>query len=66
MSAVSVQITRFVNDHFPGFVECVLSDALGKNHAFVEKAPIVSTDNLSAASTYPCSGELQCEILREW
>ena len=40
MSAVSVQITRFVNDHFPGFVECVLSDALGKNHAFVEKAPI--------------------------
>lgn len=66
MSAVSVQITRFVNDHFPGFVECVLSDALGKNHAFVEKAPIVSTDNLSAASTHPCSGELQCEILREW
>jgi hypothetical protein len=66
MPAISVQITRFVDDHQPGFVECLLVDALGKSHTFVEKAPVVSSDNISAASTYPCSGEVQCEIQREW
>ena len=66
MPAASVQITRYVDDHFPGFVECVLADALGATHTFVEKVPVVSSDSLSAASTYPCDGEIQCEVCREW
>jgi hypothetical protein len=66
MPAVSVQITRYVDDHFPGFVECVLVDVLGAAHTFVEKVPVVSTESLSAASTYPRNGEIECEICREW
>jgi hypothetical protein len=66
MPAVSVQITRYVDDHFPGFVEFVLIDALGTTHTFVEKVPVVSIDNLSSTSTYPCNVEIQCEIYREW
>jgi hypothetical protein len=66
MPAVSVQITRYVDDHFPGFVECVLVDALGETHAFVEKVPVVSSESLSAASTYPCNGEIECEVFRQW
>jgi hypothetical protein len=66
MPAVSVQITRYVDDHFPGFVECVLVDAFGTTHTFVEKAPVVSSESLSAASTYPCNGEIECEVCREW
>jgi hypothetical protein len=66
MPAVSVQITRYVDDHFPGFVECVLVDALGATHTFVEKVPVVTTESLTAASTYPCNGEIECEVSREW
>jgi hypothetical protein len=66
MPAVSVQITRYIDDHFPGFVECVLVDAFGTAHTFIEKVPVVSADNLSSVSTFPCSGEVQCEICREW
>jgi hypothetical protein len=66
MLAVSVQITRYVDDHFPGFVECVLVDVFGAAHTFVEKVPVVSTESLSAASTYPRKGEIECEICREW
>jgi hypothetical protein len=66
MLAVSVQITRYVDDHFPGFVECVLVDVLRATHTFVEKVPVVSTESLSEASTYPCNGEIECEICREW
>jgi hypothetical protein len=66
MTTVSVQITRYVDDHFAGFVECVLVDAFGLSHTFVEKVPVVSTDHLSAASTYPCASAIECTILREW
>lgn len=66
MPVVSVQITRYVDDHFPGFVECVLVDAHGVSHTFVEKVPTVIADSLSAASTYPCNGEIECEVCREW
>jgi hypothetical protein len=66
MPAVLVQITRYVDDHFPGFVECVLVDALGATHIFVEKVPVVSVESLSAASTYPCDGEIECVVYREW
>ncbi len=66
MPAVSVQITRYVDDHFPGFVECVLVDAHGVAHTFVEKVPVVSVDSLSAASTYPCNGKIECEVCKEW
>jgi hypothetical protein len=66
MPTVSVQITRYVDNHFPGFVECVLVDAFGAFHTFVEKVPYVSAESLSAASTYPCNGEIECEVCREW
>jgi hypothetical protein len=66
MPTVSVQITRYVDNHFPGFVEFVLVDVLGVAHTFVEKVPYVSAESLSAASTYPCNGEIECEVCREW
>jgi hypothetical protein len=66
MPAISVQITRYIDDHFPGFVECVIVDAHGTTHTFIEKAPCLSVTSLSAKSTYPCSGELMVEICREW
>ncbi len=66
MPFVSVQITRFVDEHFPGIVECELIDAAGDKHLFVEKVPVVSSENLCEESTYPCSGVIGCEVENEW
>jgi hypothetical protein len=62
MTSVSVEVTRFVDDHFPGFVECTLTDAHGQVHTFVEKAPVVSTESLVANSKYPCAGVIACTV----
>lgn len=66
MPFVSVQITRFVDEHFPGIVECELIDALGDKHVFVEKVPIVSDENLREESIYSCHGVIVCEVENEW
>lgn len=66
MPSVAIEITRFVDEYQPGIVECTLVDALGNTHSFVEKAPIVSDKDLWSTSTYPCLGEINCEIEEEW
>lgn len=59
-------IQRFVDDHFPGFVECLLVDADGCMHLFVEKAPVVSAANLSFDSGMPQPGHIACLVEAEW
>ena len=34
VAGLSVQIERYIDDHFPGWVACVLTDANGKRHEF--------------------------------
>ena len=62
VTTISVQIERFVDDHQPGFVECLLVDALGQSHLFIEKVPIVTTANLRSDSSYPQMGTIACEV----
>jgi hypothetical protein len=66
MPAVAVRITRFVDDHFPGFVECELIDAAGSSHIFVEKVAVVTTEALGSSSCYPCEGVIDCNVLAQW
>lgn len=66
MTDIAIQITRFVDDDFPGFVECVLIDASGASHIFIEKGPRVSSQNLIESSTYPCTGSIECTVENEW
>jgi hypothetical protein len=61
--AVSVQITGYVKDDFPGVVSCELSDARQRKWQFVEKVPVVSAANLTARSTYPQPGAIRCRVL---
>ena len=63
MLGISVEITRFVDDHQPGWVECNLVDAQGKKHLFIEKAPVVSLEDLDAGSSYPRVGIIGCEVI---
>ena len=66
MTSVSIEIVNFVDDHFPGFVECRLVDAQGQVHMFSEKVPVVSTEHLRKDSKYPCPGAIRCEIGSEY
>lgn len=61
-----VQIGRFVDEHFPGLVECVLFDADGVRHEFIEKGSVVSRNDLMSDSLYPQPGYIGCIIEQEW
>ena len=63
MLAVKVEISRYVDDLFPGVVECTLVDALGVEHMFVEKVPIVTEAHLNADTSYPQPGVIACVVL---
>ncbi len=63
MIAVRVTITRFVDDSQPGWVECKLVDAWGREWSFIEKEPVVSLVALDASSNYPQPGVIGCLIV---
>ncbi len=60
---VAVLITRYVDDSFPGFVECKLIDAGGREWTFVEKVPVVTDAALDASTSYPRPAVLACRIV---
>lgn len=66
MQALAVEISRFVDEQQPGFVECSLLDADGKKHLFIEKVPVVSLEDLRANTEYPKPGVVACETQDEW
>lgn len=63
---LAVLITKMVDEHQPGRVECVFSDVAGKEHKMIDKVPIFYVESLDAASPYPLSGYLRCEVLATW
>jgi hypothetical protein len=63
---VIAQIVRFVDGHQPGWVECEFIDAEDCKHRFVDKVPILSAENLDAASVYPMAGGISCEVVASW
>ena len=66
MQNVSVQIIRFVDSGFPGWVECELFDADGKRHVIRDKVPIFTAEALDAKSLYPAAGTMQCEVVQRF
>ena len=66
MISLIVQIERVVDDHFPVWVGCVLIDADGVRHEFVEKEPVISTGERMSAGHSPNLGHIGCVIEEEW
>lgn len=60
---LSVEITRWVRDDQPGWVECRLVDASGRVARFIEKAPVVTEAPIGRDGPYPCAGVIACEIV---
>jgi hypothetical protein len=63
MTGVRVQVTRIVDDAFPGFVECALVDVHGRRWLFREKGPVVTNDYLTASDAYPQPGVIACQVV---
>jgi hypothetical protein len=64
MFAVKIEITRYVEDtSYPGWVECRLLDAWGKEWLFFEKAPVVTEVDLDPKGSFPQPGVIACEIV---
>ena len=61
MTCLRVDIVSFVDESFPGFVRCAFLDADGKRHTFIEKVPVVTTQDLWTDSIYPQQGSVPCE-----
>ena len=66
MSELSVEIIRYFDDAQPGWVECRLKDAWGKEHTFIDKAPIFTSSELNKDSNYPQYGVIACQVVRRW
>ncbi|MDR6539718.1 hypothetical protein [Variovorax soli] len=66
MKAIAVEIDRVVDDSgYPTFVECLLIDAMGLRHRFLEKEPVVSVAEIDIESL-PAPGVIACEVESEW
>jgi len=63
MLGVRVKISRCADAWQPGWVECRLVDALGHEHVFVEKVPVVTKAHLDAASSFPRAGFTACIVV---
>lgn len=63
---LEVWISRYVDDHFPGWVECALVDAFAQEHLFREKVPVVTSNSITPESTFPQPGGIACTVEAKW
>ena len=63
MLFVKVEICRYVDASFPGWVECSMVDARGHSHVFVDKIPAFTEAFLDEASVLPQPGFIACVAL---
>jgi len=67
MLGIKVKILRITDYSFyPGYVECIVTDAWGNNHKFNEKIPVVTCKNIDEKSEFPQGGFIRCELLSQW
>jgi hypothetical protein len=61
---LAIEITRFVDEHQPGWVEVQFVDAKGRRHSIVDKVPMVAcAGRFDAETAYPQPGYVSCEVL---
>lgn len=53
---ISIEITRYVVDDSPGWVDCRLVDIDGREHLFHEKIPVVTAASVWSDTEFPQPG----------
>ena len=66
LGELAVNIVRWLDDSFPGFVACEFTDAAGRVHTIEDKVPMVSVEELDSSCAYPRLGGLRCAVLERW
>jgi hypothetical protein len=66
MPGLTIEITQYLDDSFPGWAECVLIDAFSNRHLFREKGPVVTAGHLGPHEAYPQRGTIACAVEAEW
>jgi hypothetical protein len=66
MHALAIQVIRFVDGDYPGWVECELVDADGCRHTIIDKVPMLLSGDFDAESKYPIPSALRCEVLKRF
>lgn len=56
-------VTRWLDDHQPGFVEFVLTDVNEVAHVVHDKVPALTTESLCSSSAYPQELWIHAEVL---
>lgn len=65
MTYLKVRIIRLWDlDWYPGFAECVMTDASGAEHLFRDKIPVFSARTLTP-DDLPCEGAIRCTTVAE-
>ncbi|NNE59016.1 MAG: hypothetical protein HKN36_12990 [Hellea sp.] len=65
MPSLKVQVTRIVDHSYPIWVECIFTDAKGKEHTIHEKVPVISAENISEIEL-PMSKQIDCLVEDQW
>lgn len=65
MKLLIVDIIEYSDEYFPAFVTCTFVDAFGKTWYINEKAPVVSSDNLTKNTKLPVKGYVAGEIFSQ-
>lgn len=66
MLNLPIQIVRFVDQSFPGWVAGEFLDANGVRHTIIDKVPTFTAAVLDENSIYPLVGDISCKLLAEW
>ncbi|WP_425271159.1 hypothetical protein [Micromonospora arborensis] len=53
MVMVRASAVRWASDDFPGWIEVSVHDARGQDHRIVEKASVLSPQNITADAAFP-------------
>lgn len=61
---VKVEVVRWVNHEWPGWIEVLLREADGTTTAIIEKVPVLLPDDLPATEPeIPSQIEIPCDVL---
>ena len=66
LKGIKISVISFIDNHQPGYVECIFCDAYGKEHVVQDKVPVVTKKDLDPNSEYPQEGAIAWEIVKEW
>jgi hypothetical protein len=56
-------ITRWEDDHFPGFIECRFTDRFGQEWVIIDKVPALTSDHVTSNGPFPTPILIDCKVM---